>query len=155
VSTLCGICWLKLQHGIHKIVWHGLSFLSCFPHKLQHYRANEAYIVIYMYARVCMQSLTLIEQVVLKIFEVVERWVAAYVWVGVSSSTVLNQSIHHTLWPVTDAMKFWFRRIAWGGVTTWNFRQAAGDSELACFSIKKNYRTKSCYKWRETQKNRH
>ena len=44
-----------------------------------------------------MQSLTLIEQVVLKIFEVVERWVAAYVWVGVSSSTVLNQSIHHTL----------------------------------------------------------
>jgi hypothetical protein len=34
----------------------------------QHYRGNEAYIVICMYARVRMQSLTLIERVVVKIF---------------------------------------------------------------------------------------
>jgi hypothetical protein len=40
--------------------------------------------VIYMYARVHMQSLTLIDQVVVKIFEVVERWVAGDVWVRVS-----------------------------------------------------------------------
>jgi hypothetical protein len=41
--------------------------------------------VIYMYARVCMQSLTLIDQVVVEIFEVVERWVVGDVWVRVST----------------------------------------------------------------------
>jgi hypothetical protein len=41
--------------------------------------------VICMYARVCMQSLTLIEWIVVKIFEVVERWVAGDVWVRVST----------------------------------------------------------------------
>ena len=64
--------------------------------------------------------------------------------------TVLIQSIRHTLWPVTDATKFWFRRVAGEGVTAGNFRQAAG--KFACFSVKKNYGTKSCYKLRETQK---
>jgi hypothetical protein len=60
--------------------------IGCLFHVVssQHYRANEAYIVIYMYARVHMQSLTLIDQVVVKIFEVVKRWVAGDVWVRVS-----------------------------------------------------------------------
>jgi hypothetical protein len=40
--------------------------------------------VIYMYARVRMQSLTLIERIVVKIIEVVEMWVAGDVWVRVS-----------------------------------------------------------------------
>jgi hypothetical protein len=44
--------------------------------------------VIYMYARVRMQSLTLIDQVVVEIFEVVERWVAGDVWVRVSSTYI-------------------------------------------------------------------
>jgi uncharacterized membrane protein len=41
--------------------------------------------VISMYARVYTQSLTLIEQVVVKIFEVAQRWVAGHVWVRVST----------------------------------------------------------------------
>jgi hypothetical protein len=44
--------------------------------------------VISMYARVCTQSLTLIEQVMVKIFEVVQRWVAGHVWVRVSTTFI-------------------------------------------------------------------
>ena len=40
--------------------------------------------------------------------------------------TVLIQSIRRTLWPVTDATKFWFRRITEEGVTASNFRRNAG-----------------------------
>jgi hypothetical protein len=40
--------------------------------------------VISMYARVRTQSLALIEQVMVMIFEVVQRWVAGHVWVRVS-----------------------------------------------------------------------
>jgi len=43
-----------------------------------------------MYARVCTQSLTLIEWVVVKIIEVVERWVTGNVWVRVSRSVILS-----------------------------------------------------------------
>jgi len=84
------------QHSLGCVTWAVFSILF----SSQHYRANEAYIVICMYARVCMQSLTLIEQVVVKIFEVVKRWVADNVWVGVSTNSAL-----HIVWHLLSTAK--------------------------------------------------
>ena len=49
--------------------------------------------------------------------------------------TVLIQSIHCTLWPMTDKMNFWFHCIAGEGVTTrkicWNVRMQGGRHRIS------------------------
>lgn len=73
---------------VKALTWHSSACVTWAVFSIsfssQHYRANKAYIVRCMYARVHMQSLTLIEWVVVKIFEVGKRWVAGNMWVSVS-----------------------------------------------------------------------